>query len=191
METGTCNFVSFAHACRYYKGYGFDAKGVQQKIDDGEIRLGKPDENLYVITSTKEGRYWVRDRHSDEALKRPAVTGIVLTGARHYNATQGCMSRSLHEHGALSDSMTKKVYAYAVSVLPAALRKEIAKHDAVVEFISDEDHYYDGKKKTVQIRLIEGTYTVRFKMGQEEYIVFGIVLDNKYRPIVHHGQETD
>jgi hypothetical protein len=46
---GTSNFVNFTKACDYYRGQGNDHLTpaeletlVREKIDDGEIELGKP-----------------------------------------------------------------------------------------------------------------------------------------------------
>lgn len=39
---GTSHFVSFDHAARYYRPYGFSPADVERKLTDGEIHLGKP-----------------------------------------------------------------------------------------------------------------------------------------------------
>lgn len=48
--TGTAHFVNFTKACDYYKGQGHDhltpaelERFVREKMDDGEIEMGKPD----------------------------------------------------------------------------------------------------------------------------------------------------
>lgn len=48
--TGTSHFVNFTKACDYYKNQGWDdvtpaelEREVREKIDNGEIALGKPD----------------------------------------------------------------------------------------------------------------------------------------------------
>lgn len=43
MTVGTSYFVSGPAAVRYYRDYGLEPHHVQNKIDAGEIHLGKPD----------------------------------------------------------------------------------------------------------------------------------------------------
>ena len=50
LRYGTSNFVNFTKACDYYRDQGNDhltpadlERVVREKIDDGEISLGKPD----------------------------------------------------------------------------------------------------------------------------------------------------
>jgi hypothetical protein len=50
---GTSHFVNFTKACDYYKGQGYDdlsvselERFVRDKLDDGEIELGKPELNI-------------------------------------------------------------------------------------------------------------------------------------------------
>jgi hypothetical protein len=52
MRTGTSHFVNFTKACDYYKGQGMDdlsvselERAIREKIEDGEIELGKPELN--------------------------------------------------------------------------------------------------------------------------------------------------
>ncbi len=42
---GTEHFTSLGAAVRYYKDYGYDRTDVQQKINNGEIQIGKPPYN--------------------------------------------------------------------------------------------------------------------------------------------------
>jgi len=48
MTIGTCYFVNFTKACDYYRDYDVDMTPneleclVREKLDDGEIYLGKP-----------------------------------------------------------------------------------------------------------------------------------------------------
>ena len=62
---GTCHFVSWNRARDYYAPYGFDAVDVRQKIEAGEIAIGKPkhvpEADIFVIEN--EGRYAIRVRH--------------------------------------------------------------------------------------------------------------------------------
>jgi hypothetical protein len=43
ITTGTNFFPSKAHALNYYKSYGFDRFGVENKIRLKEIKIGKPE----------------------------------------------------------------------------------------------------------------------------------------------------
>lgn len=59
MRYGTCNFESFTAAVTYYRRYGFSKEDVADKLDAGEIRVGRPgappNANIYL----NEGRYIV------------------------------------------------------------------------------------------------------------------------------------
>jgi hypothetical protein len=59
MKIGTSHFVSRDTAINYYRGYGFDAKAVDQKIADGEIHIGKPklNPNEYLTVIDNGARY--------------------------------------------------------------------------------------------------------------------------------------
>jgi hypothetical protein len=56
---GTCHFRSFIDACNYY--CDLPSKEVSEKVDAGEICIGKPtvksNEKLYL--KTDEGRYFI------------------------------------------------------------------------------------------------------------------------------------
>lgn len=53
---GTSYFVSFPAALRYYRPYGFDRAAVQQKLDEGEIHIGKPPVKAGETLSLIDGR---------------------------------------------------------------------------------------------------------------------------------------
>ena len=59
MITGTSHFVSRRAAFDYYREQEIDAKGVNQKIDEGSIRIGRPDtpKGSHVFIIPDEGRY--------------------------------------------------------------------------------------------------------------------------------------
>lgn len=59
-RTGTSYFTSLGAAVRYYKDYGYDRTDVQQKINNGEIHIGKPrgDKQWEAYGRTYSGR-WV------------------------------------------------------------------------------------------------------------------------------------
>lgn len=63
MKYGTCYFISLDAARLYYKPYGYDNKAVNQKINTGEIHIGKPTlkpgETLSIIPG--EGRYQIEE----------------------------------------------------------------------------------------------------------------------------------
>ncbi len=56
---GTCHFRCFVDACNYY--FDLSSKEVSEKIDAGEIAIGKPtiksNEKLYL--NYEEGRYFI------------------------------------------------------------------------------------------------------------------------------------
>lgn len=68
MRYGTSYFVSLDFAILYYRPYGYDRQGVKQKINAGEIHIGKPvlkpGETLSVIPD--EGRYQAETREVTE-----------------------------------------------------------------------------------------------------------------------------
>jgi hypothetical protein len=57
MIYGTCNFESFAAAVAYYKPYGFLVEDVLDKLDAGEIAIGRPDAPPGVVVYLDNGRY--------------------------------------------------------------------------------------------------------------------------------------
>lgn len=56
---GTNFFNSLASAVSYYAPYGIDENGVAEKLNNHEIRIGKPDLPASEIRLNSEGR-WVR-----------------------------------------------------------------------------------------------------------------------------------
>jgi hypothetical protein len=67
MRYGTSHFLSFAAAVRYYRDYfGNDACIiVPQKIRDGEIHIGRPDEKPGQRTFLVDGgtRWAIEDKY--------------------------------------------------------------------------------------------------------------------------------
>lgn len=63
MLVGTNHFVSKYHATKYYTEQGIDVEGVEQKIREGEIKLGmpaiKPGEKIVLID--RNTRYAIED----------------------------------------------------------------------------------------------------------------------------------
>lgn len=59
MKTGTCNFKSLFWAVVYYEKQGIDYNEVLEKIQNGEIEIGKPriEEGEYLII--EDGRYFI------------------------------------------------------------------------------------------------------------------------------------
>jgi hypothetical protein len=53
---GTCYFKSLKHAVAYYHHY-CDEEWVKQKIQDGEIQIGKPQKFGHRVQLDSEGRY--------------------------------------------------------------------------------------------------------------------------------------
>lgn len=62
VTTGTSYFPTKATADDYYRPYGFDAAGVQRKIDEGEIHLGLPPvaEGERIVMVDEDLRYGIR-----------------------------------------------------------------------------------------------------------------------------------
>jgi hypothetical protein len=64
MRTGTSHFISRYAAEQYYRPYGYQnlKEAVQNKLDTGEICIGRPDtkpgEHTEIDT---DGRYWIAD----------------------------------------------------------------------------------------------------------------------------------
>jgi len=58
MITGTCYFKDFKSAMSYYS-YGFNPKQVQNKINNNEIKIGKPttQKNQKLILIDSDTRY--------------------------------------------------------------------------------------------------------------------------------------
>ena len=61
MIYGTCNFISFEAACKYYSDYGFSKEDVNDKVKNGEIIIGRPvtDNCDKVLFNRAEGRYFI------------------------------------------------------------------------------------------------------------------------------------
>ncbi|HPC92941.1 MAG TPA: hypothetical protein P5317_12855 [Myxococcota bacterium] len=57
MIYGTCNFESLEAAVAYYKPYGLLAEDVLDKLDAGEIAIGRPDAPPDVVVYLDNGRY--------------------------------------------------------------------------------------------------------------------------------------
>lgn len=55
--TGTSFFNSLARAVAYYAPYGINEAGVAEKLNDHEIRIGKPDLPDSEIRLNSEGRW--------------------------------------------------------------------------------------------------------------------------------------
>jgi len=60
MIIGTCHFYDMLAACLYYSQYGVSKGDVQRKLDEGEIKLGRPEEKEgeRVWLDAEEGRYF-------------------------------------------------------------------------------------------------------------------------------------
>ena len=58
---GTNNFVSIQSACKYYREYGINANTVREKIQSGEIIIGKPEckSDAEIVLIDNETRYGV------------------------------------------------------------------------------------------------------------------------------------
>lgn len=59
MIYGTCNFESLAAAVAYYRPYGFCAEDVNDKLDAGEIAIGRPYAPADAYVYLDNGRYIV------------------------------------------------------------------------------------------------------------------------------------
>ncbi len=57
MIYGTCNFESLEAAVAYYKPYGLLPEDVLDKLDAGEIAIGRPDTPPDVVVYLDNGRY--------------------------------------------------------------------------------------------------------------------------------------
>lgn len=70
MKTGTNHFESLQAAISYYS-YGFTPAQVQEKLDAGEIKLGKPAARagVAVVLDKREGRYVLIEPEAHE-IKR-------------------------------------------------------------------------------------------------------------------------
>jgi hypothetical protein len=68
---GTANFVSFGHACKYYKDYGDTPDDVRKKIAAGEIFIGEPDSLLEgQRIGVKSGRYIIFEGSTPKEKKQ-------------------------------------------------------------------------------------------------------------------------
>lgn len=57
---GTSHFNSFHNAVMYYDAYGYDVDAVEDKIEAGEISIGKPSIKAGEMLSTdNDGRYQI------------------------------------------------------------------------------------------------------------------------------------
>jgi len=63
IKTGTNHFLSFVHAVSYYRPLGFDSSDVHKKLENGEIKLGKPEEKpgRTISLNEKEGRFFIQE----------------------------------------------------------------------------------------------------------------------------------
>lgn len=52
---GTCHFVTFNAAVRYYMPYGYNSADVNRKLAAGEIAIGRPEGRGVRLDS--DGRY--------------------------------------------------------------------------------------------------------------------------------------
>lgn len=59
---GTSYFLNRYRANKYYNQYGYSAQDVEDKIEKGEIFIGKPPLNPgeVLILNPKEGRYFIQ-----------------------------------------------------------------------------------------------------------------------------------
>lgn len=57
---GTCHFASLTDATVYYRPYGYDRAAVVNKLNAGEIHIGRPSvaENQ-IISIDSDGRYHI------------------------------------------------------------------------------------------------------------------------------------
>ncbi len=53
---GTCHFVTFNAAVRYYEPYGYNSADVNRKLAAGEIAIGRPEGQNVKLDN--DGRYW-------------------------------------------------------------------------------------------------------------------------------------
>ena len=65
MKYGTSNFPSFIEACKYYRPYGFYSFQVKNKIESGEIKIGKPKategQRVLEVNENPGLRYYIED----------------------------------------------------------------------------------------------------------------------------------
>jgi hypothetical protein len=62
MTIGTSHFTSREAATSYYRNYGFRSEDVEEKIKQGEIKIGPPQakEGETIFINQEEGRYFVK-----------------------------------------------------------------------------------------------------------------------------------
>lgn len=57
---GTNHFTATRCALAYYRGQGYDAEEVQEKLEDGEIVIGRPQAKPgQSVKIDSDGRYWI------------------------------------------------------------------------------------------------------------------------------------
>lgn len=63
MRRGTNHFISFDAACRYYQEYGLEPSDVRDKLEDGDIQIGKPllPDHARLMLHPDEGRYFIEE----------------------------------------------------------------------------------------------------------------------------------
>lgn len=61
MRYGTCHFVSIQAAYNYYSVYGYGKLEVDQKLAEGDIKIGPPETKggEKVVLDKTEGRYFI------------------------------------------------------------------------------------------------------------------------------------
>jgi alkylhydroperoxidase family enzyme len=164
MQTGTSHFVSLRKAVAYYRDYGFDAAGVQQKIDAGEIHIGPPSltegQRLEVIDHG--ARYAINDDDERtrilDALARwigqrpgldPREYGHGMDGWRGYLRESRSITRDLHDARQLLSSVRWREHSISAAELKAAFREA---YSGRLSWDGNELHYCTGQYWPTEFR---------------------------------------
>lgn len=96
---GTSYFVSLAAAVRYYRDYGYDKRGVQRKIAEGEIHVGKPPLKSGDRLSVIDGgtRYQITEGERNRGRRRNRSVSMLSprTSSRKRKAVESRTSSAL------------------------------------------------------------------------------------------------